>query len=149
VPVTVGKLDHFPGTNKPIPGGLRLYHIDTHYHKDELARKLDITPGDPGCFWLHSGYTAGQLAELQRQPSVPLPNGLTEYAKQMCVESRDEKGLWQNLEKKANHLFDCESNGLALVMYLGFAQRVCEADNHPVVTATAEPVEPVEKKRRW
>jgi len=125
-PVTVNRLDRFPGNNRPIPGGLNLYHIDTHFHKDQLANKLQIDPTDPGALVLHSGYTLDQLAALARDPGVKQAHNLEEYARQMCVEYRDERGLWQCPDKKANHLWDCESNGLALVMYLGWQHKASD-----------------------
>lgn len=142
-PVTVSKIDHYPGTNKAIPGGLRLYHIDTHFHKDALAQKLSIEPGDPGCFWLHSGFSAGQLTEMQRDPTLRPPHGLESYAKQMCAEYRDEQGWWQCASGKANHLWDCESNGMALVMYLGWQNRVSDRpDAKPVARQGLQPKTP-------
>jgi len=122
-PMTVSKIDHYPGTSKAIPGGLRLYHIDTHFHKDALAARLAIEPGDPGCFWLHSGYTELQQLERQSNPTLPLPGNLDDYARQLCAEYRDERGQWQCPPGKANHLWDCESNGLALALYLQFPAR--------------------------
>jgi phage terminase large subunit GpA-like protein len=139
-PVTVGKIDTWPGTNKPIPGGLQLYHIDTHYHKDALSGKLAVEPGDPGSFWLHSGYTAGQLAELARDPAVKLPGNLDTYARHMCVEYRNEKGLWEQPEGKRQDLWDCEVNGLALAMYLGIQYR--KSTGQP----TAAPVQPMQSQ---
>ena len=119
-PVTVSRIDRFPGNNKPIPGGLNLYHIDTHFHKDQLANKLQIDQTDPGALVLHSGYTHDQLTALHRDPISKQAHNLEEYARQMCVEYRDDRDLWQCPNGKANHLWDCESNGMALVMYLGW-----------------------------
>jgi phage terminase large subunit GpA-like protein len=125
-PVTVSRLDHFPGSNRSIPGGLSLYHIDTHYHKDMLANKLVVDPTDPGAFILHSGYTYDQLKAMERDPNHNPGHNLHDYAMQMCSESRDDRGLWQCPNNKANHLLDCESNGLAMVVYLGWQHAVNE-----------------------
>lgn len=130
-PVTVGKQDFYPGTNKPIPGGLNLYHLDTHFHKDMLANKLLIDPSDDGAWVLHSGYNLMQLMLQGKQPGITIANGLEEYAKQMCAEYRDEKGLWQCPDGKANHLWDCESMAMALANYLGFANMVSEKESAP------------------
>jgi terminase, large subunit len=125
-PVSVSRIDRFPGNGRPIPGGLALYSIDTHYHKDHLANKLLIDPSDPGAFCLHSGYTRDQLVALERDPGQKLDHNLHEYAKQMCAEYRDTRNLWQCPEHKANHLWDCESNGLALVHWLGWQHAVSD-----------------------
>lgn len=130
-PVTVSRIDKFPGSNKPIPGGLNLYHVDTHFHKDQLANKLQIDQTDNGALVLHSGYSFDQLAALQRDPGSPQSHGLEDYARQMCVEYRDERNLWQCPAGKANHLWDCESNGLALVQYLGWQTAVSDKNALP------------------
>lgn len=125
-PMTVSRIDRFPGNGRPIPGGLALYHIDTHYHKDMLANKLLIDPTDPGALLLHSGYTYDQLRALERDPSQQLSHNLGDYAKQMCVEVRDDRGLWQCAKGKANHLWDCESNGLALALWMGWQNAISD-----------------------
>jgi phage terminase large subunit GpA-like protein len=126
-PVTVGHIERFPGTNKPIPGGLKLYSLDTHYHKDILANKLQIDITDPGAWVLHSGLTFDQLATGARDQA----HNLEEYARQMCVEYRDERNLWQCQNNKANHLWDCEQMALALAMYLGW-QNAQRTDAEPI-----------------
>lgn len=125
-PVTVSRIDRFPGSGHPIPGGLTLYSIDTHYHKDQLANKLLINPTDPGALVLHSGYTFDQIKAMERDHSQMLGHNLGDYSRQMCAEGRDDRGLWICPEGKANHLWDCESNGLALVYWLGWQTTVSE-----------------------
>ena len=70
---------------------------------------------------------------------MKMPNGLTDYAKQMCAEYRDERGLWQCPEGKANHLWDCEQMGIALALYLGFHTRRRES---PIKSAAVETPQP-------
>jgi hypothetical protein len=43
-------IDTYPGTNKPIPGGVRLARLNTGYYKGKLSSYLDIAPADPGAF---------------------------------------------------------------------------------------------------
>ncbi|WP_051309008.1 terminase gpA endonuclease subunit [Desulfogranum japonicum] len=86
-PFTVTNVDRYPGTNKPIPGGIRLYTCDTHHYKDMLAGKLAIKVLDPGGWRLHAAATE-------------------EYAKHLCVEYVDERGLWQQPRGKAQHYWD-------------------------------------------
>lgn len=135
IPVTVNKQEVFPGTNKQIPGGLNLYSLDTHYHKDMLVNKLSTDPTDPGAWVLHSGVHTLQLGSLALDPSLKLPHALEVYAKHFCAEYRDEKGLWQCPEGKANHLFDCEQMAIALANYLGFANMI--SDKHPSAPSPA------------
>lgn len=88
-PVVWSRVDSYPGTNRPIPGGLRRVDCDTTYFKNQLATKLEISPGDPGCWWLDSS------ADM-------------DFARQMTAEYRDEKMIWQCPKGRANHLWDCE-----------------------------------------
>ncbi|RLB30783.1 MAG: terminase, partial [Deltaproteobacteria bacterium] len=87
-PWAISKLDVYPGTNKPIPGGLRLLRADVNYYKNHLAHKLEIAPADPGAWHLHSETTE-------------------EWARQMCAEYINDKGLWENPAGRANHAWDC------------------------------------------
>ena len=99
-PVRYTNLTRWPGTNKPIPGGLQLIVLDVHYYKDDLAGRLKIAPDDPGSFVLYSGYTADQLKQMEQPGFADLPNGCTDYAKHLCSEYRDELGNWKH-DKKA------------------------------------------------
>lgn len=47
-PHTCNKIDVYPGTTKPIPDGIRLLRADNTFFKNQLDRKLEINPGDPG-----------------------------------------------------------------------------------------------------
>lgn len=134
-PVTVSKQEHYPGSNRAIPGGLLLYHLDTHFHKDVLANKLQIDPSDPGAWVLHCGYSALQLLLLQKSPGLAMASGLEEYARHCCAELRDERSLWVNPQGKPEHLWDCEQQQIALALYLGFQEMTREPD-------TPEPPQP-------
>lgn len=94
------QLDVFPGTNKPIPGGLNLYNLNVTHYKDYLASKLMIAPEDAGAWRLHSEATA-------------------EYARQMTAEFKDEKGIWQCPRKRSNHYWDLSVYNLAAADILG------------------------------
>lgn len=87
-PFRYSKIDYYPNTQKPIPGGIMLLQADVNFYKNQLAGKLEIAPEDPGAWHLH--------AETNE-----------EYARQMCAEYTDEKGLWQCPDTKANHYWDC------------------------------------------
>ncbi|MBN1105798.1 MAG: phage terminase large subunit family protein, partial [Deltaproteobacteria bacterium] len=99
-PHTWSKIDVYPGTTKPIPGGIRLLRADATFFKNQLARKLEINPGDPGAWHLCSEATE-------------------KYARQMCAEYQDEKGLWQCPEGRANHYWDCSYLNLVAADVLG------------------------------
>lgn len=87
-PVTWSLQEFYPGTNKKIPGGVRLLNVDTTFFKNALARKLNVSPTDPGAWHLHSEATE-------------------EYAQHMCAEYRDDQGIWQCRKSSPNHYLDC------------------------------------------
>lgn len=99
-PYSVTQIDTYPGTQKPIPGGLKLYRVNTQYYKDKLFNKLSISPGDPGVFNLHSEVT-------------------DEYSRHMVSEFRNNQGFWECPQGKLNHYWDCEVLALAAADVLG------------------------------
>jgi len=114
-PFNVKPMDRLPGTNKPLPGAVQLYTLNSKHYKDRLAAKLMTAPDNPGAWHLHSGYTAEQAGLMRRDPSLKLDNNLLPLARQMCVEVKDERGFWINPKKRDNHLWDCSYMELALV----------------------------------
>lgn len=127
----VSQLDTYPGTNKPIPGGLKLYNINVTYFKDYLSSKLTIAPADPGAWHLHSETT-------------------DDYARQMTAEYKDDKGLWQCPPKRANHFWDCGVYNLAAAEIIGI-----KYIQDPIINKTKpkeeqkHEVRQKEKSRRW
>jgi len=81
-------IDRYPGTRKPIPGGIQLLQADVNYYKDDLSGKLEINPEDPGAWHLHAEATY-------------------ELARHMCAEVTNEKGLWVMRGNRPNHYWDC------------------------------------------
>ena len=127
-PWSLTKLDHFPGTSKPIPGGLQLYNLHVTHYKDFLSQKLQINPTDPGAWHLHSNTTE-------------------QYAQHMCVEYKDDKGLWQCPRGRRNDFWDCGVYNLASAEIYGvpFMQKEEEQSQKP-----KQPKKPKqERPRRW
>lgn len=85
--VSQTKLDFYPGTKTPIPGGIMLHLVNVTFFKDQLAGKLAIAPDDPGAWRLHAEATE-------------------DYARQMTAEYKDERGRWQCPKGRANHYWD-------------------------------------------
>jgi phage terminase large subunit GpA-like protein len=83
-------LEFYPGTKKPIRGGIRLLRHNANLWKNTLAHKLEIKPGDPGAF------------HVERDSDV------LEYARQMCAEVLNENEQWICQAQRANHYWDCE-----------------------------------------
>lgn len=100
MPYSVSKIDTYPGTNKPILGGLTLYRINVTHYKDKLHAKLGVAPADPGAFHLH--------AEASE-----------DYARQMVAEYRNDKGFWECPSNRPNHYWDCEVLAMAAADVLG------------------------------
>lgn len=83
-------IEHYPGTNKPIRGGVRLLRHNANRFKDDLNTKLHVKPNDPGAF------------------HVEQDGSLQEYSRHMCAESLDDKGQWVCEAQRPNHYWDCE-----------------------------------------
>jgi len=99
-PFAYSKLETYPGTNKPIPGGLQLLRANTTFFKNRLSNILEISPADPGAWHLHS--------------ETPF-----EWARQMTAEYVDEKGLWQCMSGRANHAWDVSVYNLVAAEIIG------------------------------
>ena len=114
-PYSKSNRDRLPGSNKPLPGAVLFYNLNSRHYKNMLAAKLLVDPASPGAWHLHSGYTADQLDLLRRDPAVRPEHNLRDLARQMCAEGVDDKGFWVNPKRKDNHLWDCGYMELALI----------------------------------
>jgi len=81
-------LQFYPGTKKPLPGGLGGYHVNTKFYKDRLAGLLEIDIADSSAFRFHSEFSETHAAHY-------------------TAEYLNEKGLWECVASRANHLWDC------------------------------------------
>lgn len=100
-PFSWGKIDVYPGGNRPIPGGLQLLHLNTTYFKNQLASRFKVEPSDPGSLRFHAGVTE-------------------EYARQLCAEAPDEKGVWGLVSAgRPNHHLDSLLGVMAAAEVLG------------------------------
>ena len=99
-PYTWTNIEYYPGTKKPIPGGLRALNLNSQYYKDDLSGILEIAPSDPGAWHFHSETTFA-------------------WAQHLTAEYRDEKNIWQNPAGKENHGWDCSYMNLAAHDILG------------------------------
>ena len=120
------RLDHYPGTGKPIPGGLALLRINTTFYKDQLAAKLAVAPADPGAWHLNA--------------ETP-----TTWAEMLCAETVNDKGLWEVIKNRPNHAWDLGVYGLALADLLGLKHRKPET----VKPKPQEPPPATSKKQSW
>lgn len=76
---------HYPGTNRPEPGALKLLRGHTTSWKEKLSMQLRVAPTDPGAWHYH-----GQISE--------------EWARGICAENKDQKtGAWVCPSGRANH----------------------------------------------
>ncbi len=90
------QIEHYPGSKRAIPGGLKMLRVNSKIYKDNLAAKLEISPADPGA-WLFSSETSD------------------EWINQLCAETIDETtGEWHNPRQRPNHAWDVSYNLLAL-----------------------------------
>ena len=126
--------EYYPGSKKPIPGGIRLVRFNTNYFKDQLAGILEISPGDPGCWHYHSQVTQ-------------------DWARQMTVEGINEKGVWENPHERPNHAWDCAVLLLLAHEMRGVAFWRREEPTAPVTETFRRPEKPADRRRytrpRW
>lgn len=94
------KVDVYPGTNKPVPGGLKRLRVNTHHFKNLFAGRLEILPADPGAWHLHMDCTE-------------------DWARQLCSEAMNEKGMWEKIGNRRNEAWDLGVYILALAHMLG------------------------------
>jgi phage terminase large subunit GpA-like protein len=99
-PYSWSNIDRYPGSNKPIPGGLKLLRFDATHQKDILASKLEINPDDPGAWHLNSETTE-------------------EWAQHLCAEFVNDKGLWEVIGSRPNHGLDCSVLNILATEILG------------------------------
>lgn len=86
-PYLLTALSFYPGSKKPIPGGMQLVRLDTNFFKSRLANTLEIVGGDPGA-WNYNAETS------------------EDWLEQMTVEVLNDENLWENPKERANHAWD-------------------------------------------
>lgn len=100
MPYRVSKIEYYPGTDKIIPGGIKLLRGNVTYYKNNLSARLDIAAADPGAWHYHS------------ETSL-------EWARQMTAEYLDDHGFWECKPSRANHGWDCSIYGLIAADVIG------------------------------
>ena len=114
--VSYSARETYPGTNKPIPGGLKLATLRVDVFKDDLERRLMIEPDDPGALSFHY--------------EIDAP-----FAKHYTTEVKDAFGEWQHDRNKGRNDFsDCTVYALALLEMMPIPQM---APQKPKETPTA------------
>jgi len=100
-PYKFGDLEYFPGTEKKIPGGLKIINVNTTHYKNHLSNKLDIVSSDPGAWLFNKDFDE-------------------DMARHYTAEYIDEKtGNWECPSGRANHLWDCAVLNLVAADFLG------------------------------
>jgi phage terminase large subunit GpA-like protein len=126
-------IDKMPRSHRPIPGGLELRLLDTHFFKSLIHSRLERKREEPQYFYLHSETTE-------------------EYTRQLLAEElrRDRKGRhkWKQIGGRPNHLLDCEVIAAACAYrewqpsFQMLAERLKNAIHVPVQTHKPETPEP-------
>jgi phage terminase large subunit GpA-like protein len=94
-------IERYPGTIRPLPGGVQLYRLDTNFFKNQLSGKLEIDPATPGAWHYHAEF-------------------LKSHARHFTSEYIDDQtGFWECPSGKPNHLWDCSVYILALCWFFG------------------------------
>jgi len=113
-PYAYSRIENYPNSKKPIPGGLNLVRVNTKYFKDQLAAAMAVQLGDPG--------------------SVRMPSDLPlDYAAHYTSEYVNDKGDWDCRPNAPNHLWDCGvlNNCAAEIMQVRFWKPKEEKDEAP------------------
>lgn len=104
LPYKASRIDRHPRTGQVIPGGLILWHINTSWYKDRLARLIHVAPGEPGKWHLHAGVSRDYAQQMTSEHKVSVRKGKTGA----WVE------VWQPKKQGiANHYWDCEVYAMA------------------------------------
>jgi phage terminase large subunit GpA-like protein len=108
------RIDNYPGTNKPIPGGLSLIRVNTTHYKNQLAAMLEIPFADPGSWKYHADTTS-------------------DWAIQMTAEYLGDDGFWAVKASRPNHAWDCSVLTLCAADLIGlrFRPRPEQRQNTP------------------
>ena len=131
-PYSFTNIEFFPGSKKPIPGGLQLLRANVNYYKNKLSRLLDIAPSDPGAYLMNADMT-------------------DDWARQMTVEYVDDKtGLWACPEGAPNHAWDVSVYGLVALDVLGVKYWAREEPEPVVKPETKErKTKKQQRESRW
>lgn len=127
-PWNLSRLEYLPsrtGRKVPIPGGLDLYVLNVTLYKGELATKLQIEAGDPGCITLH--------AEMG-----------SDYAAQMYAEYQDDRRYWICPRGKDNHHWDISVYGFGASDIMGIRNWQRQEQRAEIFSSAPQP-----RKRRW
>ncbi len=131
-PFTYSNIEFYPGTKKPIPGGLQLLRANVNYYKNHMSRWLDVVPGDPGTMWMNSEMT-------------------DDWAKQMTVEYVNEKGDWECPAGVDNHAWDVSNYAIIAYDVLGakhWNKPEEESLDHLILTENSKPAKK-QRGRLW
>ena len=91
-------------------GGLMLWHLDTTYFKDKLARQMNTDQGLPGCWNVHAFPDEEYLRQVTAEHKVLVRAARTRPAVARWVKRPGAGG---------NHWFDCEVLNAAAAEMLG------------------------------
>lgn len=132
-----------PYNIKPIAThpGLKLIHINTTHYKNYLAAKLSIAPSDPGAWTLHGNYEETPNGER-------LPGALLDFARQLCAETRNDRGVWEQVRSRPNHYLDCEVAQLVCADLLG-VRDMAQAEAQASGEAAPDTPPPPRSFSRW
>jgi phage terminase large subunit GpA-like protein len=118
-PLSVSTIDKFPRTGQTIPGGLKLWHIDTSFFKDKITRLVK-----------------NSLANIESSKWHLYKNTPQDYITQFCGEHkvtiRDKKSgryyeEWQPITRHTkNHFFDTEVYAMAAAEMLRVSSLIRE-----------------------
>ena len=131
MPYNFSDVEFYPGTEKKkFPGSLKRCRVNTTYYKDKADGKLLIPSGDRGAISFHSEVTI-------------------DFTGQLCAESRDELGFWQQIGNRANHQWDCLCNAMAAADVKGIRYWPRPGEVEVTTQQKTKPKTKKVKRARW
>ncbi len=106
IPIKESILDKYPGTNKPILGGLKLISINTTYYKEAIHRKMQVEEGLRGRWNVHKDIAEDYIMQMTAEEKRRVKKG-NRYEERWVQIRRD------------NHYLDCSVYAFAAADHVG------------------------------
>jgi len=123
MPYRMSALDRDARTGRPMPSGLSLWHVDTSYYKDKLARLAAAPPDDPAAWHLHAEPAQEYLDQFCAERKITERNKKTGRTREVWT---------QGTSQAPNHYLDCEVYAAAAAEMLRVAALRRPGEEHQV-----------------
>jgi phage terminase large subunit GpA-like protein len=106
----VRKIDKFPDTGKPIPGGIDLWHVDSNFFKDRLHNFIHAQESAKNQWHIHKDPSQSYLNQMVNEKKTPIRDAKT---------GKIKSETWQPVSASARvDYWDCEYLQIAAAQML-------------------------------